>query len=497
MTIVSLVAYVGLAAIILTTLIIYLQKGYKNILMSFLQNFAGCLFIFSGFVKAVDPLGTAYKLEQYFDEFEYLFEGTWFSFLSGFFPWLAEYSVSLSVIMIVFEIVLGVMLILGHKPKFTAWAFFLLVVFFSILTGFTFLTGYVPPDVGFFDFSSWGPYVKSNMKVTDCGCFGDFLVLDPKVSFMKDLVLLLPSIYFIWKYKDMHQLFSTRWRNIITIATTVLFLLYCWNNYKWNIPGIDFRPFNEGKNVRARKMNEEEAQANVQITHYKLENKKDKSIKVLEYNEYLENYKTYKEDWKAIEQIKTEPTVKKTKISDFEITDMDGNDVTEDYLNDPDAHFMIVSYKLKGSPEEKTRTNIDTVYSYVDTTGLYNRTIDSSSVNVKTDIVESTETYIHNNWDGSFIDNWKTKVSRLITEAQGARVKSQAIIGGAGNETIEQLKKDIAQPYLVVYTADDILLKTIIRSNPGVVLWKDGKILDKWHIRKLPSFAEIKTKHGL
>ena len=75
----------------------------------------------------------------------------------------------------------------GYYRKWTAWLFFLIVFFFTILTGFTYLTGYVPLDANFFDFSAWGPYVKENMRVTDCGCFGDFIKLDPKISFFKDL----------------------------------------------------------------------------------------------------------------------------------------------------------------------------------------------------------------------------------------------------------------------------------------------------------------------
>ena len=95
------------------------------------MTLTGALFIFSGWVKAIDPLGTAYKMEQYFAEFESTFEHTWFSFLAPMFPFLSEYAISFSVFMIIFEIVLGLMLLIGAAPKFTSWAFFLLVAFFT------------------------------------------------------------------------------------------------------------------------------------------------------------------------------------------------------------------------------------------------------------------------------------------------------------------------------------------------------------------------------
>src|SRR5690606_36610265 len=108
-------------------------------------------------------------------EFYYTVNETWLSFIAPMFPWFSEHSISISVVMIVFEIVLGVMLLLGSKPKLTSWLFLLLVAFFTALTGFTYLTGHVPSGTNFFEFGKWGAWVETNMRVTDCGCFGDFL----------------------------------------------------------------------------------------------------------------------------------------------------------------------------------------------------------------------------------------------------------------------------------------------------------------------------------
>src|SRR5690606_24466403 len=103
MTLLTLCLYIAIAAAILTALIGFLKRELvKNWLMSFLQNFAGTLFIISGLVKAVDPLGTAYKMEQYFAEFAYTFQETALSFIAPVFPFLSSISVVFSVAMIIF-----------------------------------------------------------------------------------------------------------------------------------------------------------------------------------------------------------------------------------------------------------------------------------------------------------------------------------------------------------------------------------------------------------
>ena len=107
MTLSTLVISIAIVAVILTAIMGLVFRKVESWPISYLQNFVGALFIFSGWVKAIDPLGTAYKMEQYFAEFETTFEGTWFSFLAPMFPTLSEYALAFSVIMIVFEIILA------------------------------------------------------------------------------------------------------------------------------------------------------------------------------------------------------------------------------------------------------------------------------------------------------------------------------------------------------------------------------------------------------
>ncbi|HMQ47673.1 MAG TPA: DoxX family protein [Saprospiraceae bacterium] len=570
MTLSTLVISIAITALILTLIIGLTTKSIKNWIISYLQNFCGALFVFSGWVKAIDPLGTAFKMEQYFAEFEAAFSGTWFSFLAPLFPWLSKYAISFSVGMIVFEIVLGILLLIGGWRKFTAWAFFLLVAFFTFLTGFTYLTGYVPSDpvyvvqnvsgetreitgdevaelegawkaidtikVNFFQFGKWGPYVATNMKVTDCGCFGDFLVLEPKVSFLKDVFLLIPALVFLFFWRQKHQLFSAPIRTGIVLLSTTGLILYCFSNYKWDLPHADFRPFREGRNIRLERNMEEIAGGNIQTIAYELTNKASGEKKIIPVAEYLQTYKDYPKDSWDSEQITSEPSiqlvkskdapegyvipaaegedfeqelvkylkgrwkiasdtftkvVEPTKISDFEAGDANGNDKTYDILNEEGYSFMIIAYKLKAD-EVSTTTRVveDSIY-VVDTLAQ----ADSIILTRRLDRVDKrqVEEKVYT-WNNHYLEPWVNQVNPVMEAAAGNKIPVFAITALAEPEKLNSFR-EITQSTYPFYTADDIMLKTIIRSNPGVVLLKKGEIIQKWHYSKLPPFATIQSQY--
>jgi uncharacterized membrane protein YphA (DoxX/SURF4 family) len=451
MTLTTLLIYISIAAAGLTGITYFMLDKKDNILMSLLQNFCGALFIFSGYVKAVDPLGTAYKMEQYFAEFESTFADTAMSFIAPIFPALSNLAVGFSVFMIVLEIALGLMLILGARKKLTAWLFFLIVAFFTVLTGFTFLTGYVPSGVNFFAFSQWGEYLETNMKVTDCGCFGDFIKLEPYTSFLKDVFLLVPSLLFLFYTKQMHELFTEKTRDYSVLGLSVVVLLYCFSNYSWDIPGQDFRPFKVGTDVAATKQAEEDAAASVQTIGYTLINKANGETVELTTAEFLKVYQQYPEsEWEYNPQT-SKPAIEPTKISDFEVSDAEGYDQVPALLEDPGYSFVIVAYKFKGEA---------------------------------------------GNWDDGYVKKWQEDIQPVVTAARAAGHSVMAMTKFADDAYIEDFQKTIGADY-PFYRGDDIMLKTIIRSNPGVVLMKDGVILNKWHHKKLPSFEEITTEHQL
>jgi uncharacterized membrane protein YphA (DoxX/SURF4 family) len=495
MTLSTLLINIGIAAVILSAVLYFAYKSrIKSLLMTLIQNFCGVLFVFSGWVKAVDPLGTAYKMEQYFDEFYSTFEATWFGFLAPVFPYFSKHAIWFALIMIVFEIVLGVMLIIGARQKFASWAFLLLVAFFTVLTGFTYLTGYVPAEANFFQFGSWAEYNANNMKVTDCGCFGDFIKLEPKVSFFKDVFLLVPALFFVWKNRDMHQLFSVPVRNGIVGLSVSVLVVYCFSNYVWDLPQKDFRPFKKGADVRTIREAEQDAMAAVQITDWKLENKETGETLTVSNAEYMGNLSAYMGKYSVLEQIKGEPSIKPTKISDFQITDLDGYDITDDILYSEQPYFLVVNYMLKGDPKVMTRIVRDSVFS-IDTVSIF----DTGTLELDTqytvrsfdELIETEEEYIDQNWSTSYLKKHTDVLKPFTDAAKADGYTVMMAIGKSDPDAIGQF--DEATGLGIQYgMADDILLKTIVRSNPGVVLWQDGKILDKWHIKKLPDYAEVK-----
>jgi len=451
MTLTTILSLITAAALGLTGITYFLLKHKDSLLVSFLQNWTGALFLFSGYVKAVDPLGTAYKMEQYFAEFESTFADTAMSFAAPLFPAMAEYSVGFSVFMIVLEIVLGLALVIGFWPKLTSWLFFLIVAFFTVLTGFTFLTGYVPSGVNFFAFGDWGPFAETNMKVTDCGCFGDFLKLEPFTSFMKDVALMVPAVLFLFTSNKMHQLASAKTRTIAVGLLAVGSLLYGMSNYVWDIPGQDFRPFKVNTDVAGVKQAEMDAAAAQQVTGYSMVNKTDGTVKELSMTEFLKVYKDYPEDQWEYNQLKSPLTMEATKISDFEMTDETGDDPIPAMLEDDGYTFLIVAYKLKGDKGD---------------------------------------------WKQSYLDDWKNDIQPLARQAKAAGHKVYGLTKLNDPAAIADFRAAIGADY-PFWQGDDIMLKTIIRSNPGVVLMKDGVIINKWHHARLPEFEEMKGREIL
>ncbi len=494
MTLLGLIIRIAITAIILTGLNYLMSKKkpewaeIENWGISYLQNFCGALFIFSGYVKAIDPKGTAYKMEQYFGEFKTHF----FDFLLPVWDFFGEYALLISLIMIIFEIVLGVMLILGYTRKLTAWLFLLLVIFFTFLTGFTYLTGYVPEGVNFFSFGDWGSYEKANMKVTDCGCFGDYIKLEPKVSFFKDVFLLIPGILFLLIYAKKHVLFTKKIRNILLAISAVIVTAFCYINTYSGLPVKDFRPFKNGTDVRAVKADEEERVGNAPV-FYRVKHIDTKEVKDIPMDEYLKvfNDEDFKAKWEFVDQIREE--VKTTKISEFLVTGEDGTDVAQKILDHPGYHVMVVSYQWKYTEGQEKAIFKDSLF--VSDTLAVEGQADSFQIVQRLDRVNETEymktTY---DWNQAYADKYRKKINPLMEAAEKDGAWVYGITKPYSPEQIDEFRHEIQATY-PFFTADDILLKTIIRSNPGVVLWKDGKIIKKWHINHVPDYATMKANY--
>ena len=500
MTLSKLLIIITVLALIFSAIVILGFKKHKKIGLTFLQSFCGIFFIVSGWVKIIDPMGLGFKMQQYFAEFDAALEPTWMSFVNGLWPILDRHIFTFSMIMIVLEIALGIALLLGSAPKWASRIFFLLVLFFTALTGFTYLTGYVPTDKTFFQFSSWGEYLETNMRVTDCGCFGDFLKLEPKTSFFKDVFLLIPAIIFLAANKHFHKLMNKKIRNIILLVATVGLTVYGLSNYVWDIPHADFRPFKVNADIIKQKDAEIQAQADVEVVAYRLKNLEENTIVEIPYNQYLSNYTSVyadKSKWQTLEQVLTEPAIESTKMSEFAILSNDGYDIADEILAHPGYQFIIISYKLKGKEQSAQVTIQDTIFRY-DTIQVSNSEVvnDGGSEPKVVRVIDRIQdknvmqtTYL---WDEKFIDKYKSKISALSSAASGEGIRTIGLAGAAGINQRTSFKKATGVNF-DFYESDDILLKTIIRSNPGVLLLKEGVIIQKWHFNKLPSFEEIKN----
>ncbi|CAM1333905.1 DoxX family protein [Tenacibaculum aestuariivivum] len=174
----------------------------------------GLLFIYSGFVKLVDPIGSQYKFQEYFSEGVLNME------------FLIPYTLPFSILLIVVELVLGVMLLVGYKPKLTVWSLFSLNLVFLFLT--------------------WYSYTYN--KVTDCGCFGDALKLTPKETFYKNVVFMIFIIILIVGLKYIKPLISNKISTVITY-TSLLFSLIIVYHVLNHLPIIDFRAYAIGTNI--------------------------------------------------------------------------------------------------------------------------------------------------------------------------------------------------------------------------------------------------------
>src|SRR5690554_7106809 len=185
-----------------------------KVLTQFCRFFVGILFIFSGLIKLNDPVGFSFKLDEYFSE-------TVFNM-----PFLQDYTLSLALIIVTAEVLLGVMLLLGYMRKLTLWLLLLMIVFFTFLTFYS----------AYFN------------KVTDCGCFGDAIPLTPWESFWKDVILLVLIIILFVGRRYIRPIFTTNVRSMVVLVTFLLCLGLGYYVLQ-HLPIIDFRAYKIGTNI--------------------------------------------------------------------------------------------------------------------------------------------------------------------------------------------------------------------------------------------------------
>ena len=186
-----------------------------KLLIQLIRILVGGLFVFSGFVKLVDPIGSQYKFQEYFSESVLNIE------------FLIPYALPFAILLIIAEILLGVMILIGYKPTLTVWSLFVLTLIFLFLT--------------------W--YSAYYNKVTDCGCFGDAIKLTPWETFYKNVLLIGFILVLLLKIKMIQPIFKGSLPKVITFLSLASFLFIV-QHVLSHLPLIDFRAYAIGKNLQ-------------------------------------------------------------------------------------------------------------------------------------------------------------------------------------------------------------------------------------------------------
>ncbi len=375
--------------------------------MKFLANLSrilvGVVFIFSGFVKGVDPLGSNYKFIDYFNAFGMgglSFSALFFSFVLS----LAEF-------------LIGICLFLNIKTKWAAWG---ALLFMGVFTPLTLILAIKNP-------------------VTDCGCFGDAWVLSNWETFGKNIVLLAFTIMaFIYRNK-FKPLFNFLEQTVL-VAGTIIFMLciefYCYRH----LPILDFRPYAIGKNITEGMTIPEDAPHDEYQITLKYKNKNTGVIQEFDETNYpwqdTLNWEFHSSDQKLVKEGFKAP------IHDFVIEHPDLGNITEEILQDDNYTFLVVAYKL---------------------------------ANTSTEDLE--------------------KINKLADYAREQGYRFYGLTASNADEV-----KKFTETHHIPYefcVMDEIQLKTIVRSNPGLVLLKKGTIIDKWAHRDVPLLEDYQHKDPL
>lgn len=300
----------------------------KKFIINFSRLFVGILFIVSGLIKLNDPIGFSYKLDEYFSPAVFNL------------PIFVLYSLAIALFLVILEVVLGVMLLIGYKSKFTIRSLFLLIVLF------TFLTFY----------SAYFNVVK------DCGCFGDAIKLTPWQSFIKDVVLLFFILILVVNQKIIKPIFNATIQNILVFLSFVLsiFMGYWVINH---LPLKDFRAYKVGTNIRQSMEIPDGAPKSIteMIFIYKV-NGVNKEFTEKDLMSLPEGAEFVDRKDKIIVQGYVPP------IHDFKL-DLNGEDKTNFVLSNPKS-LIIVAYDLEKADENGIKKAIE-VFKTASQKGYY------------------------------------------------------------------------------------------------------------------------------
>ena len=348
------------------------------------------VFIFSGFVKAVDPMGSFYKFQDYLEAF-------------GMLQWIPDILVLMgAVVLSAIEFFVGICFAFGIRRGFSSLIILLLMAFMTPLT----------------------LYLAIANPVSDCGCFGDAVVLTNWQTFLKNVVL-MAAAWISFKHRKLIVRFISYKLEWIVSLYTILYVFgmsfYCLNH----LPVLDFRPYRIGVNILEDMSVPDDAEPSVYKSVFVLE--KDGVKREFTLDNYPDSTWTFVDSKSVLVKQGYEPP-----IHDFSLTDLEtGDDLTEQVLTDPGYTFLLVAHRI----EEADDSNID--------------------------LINELNDY-------------------AVEHGYGFYCLSSSL-----EDDIEQWKDNTGAEYAFCLV-DDITLKTMVRSNPGLILIKNGVILNKWSSNDLP-----------
>jgi uncharacterized membrane protein YphA (DoxX/SURF4 family) len=353
---------------------------------------AGLVFMFSGFVKGIDPWGFTYKLIDYFEAFHL--------------DWLEPTAIYLSVLVSALEFVIGFALLLNARPKLAAWGNLLFMAFFLPLT----------------------LYLAIANPVNDCGCFGDAIIMSNWETFFKNLVLMVLSIIIFSQRKKFKPAWKGWQQNIIIVIGFLIMFGFSYYSYQ-HLTIIDFRAWKTGSD-----MTQKMPPPKVYLTY---ENKNTGETKEWLSNNLPFDEPGFAETWEFVEQRVVEPDLPDNTLR---IENEEGINISEQLLNIEGYNFLLIAYDVKKADRE----------SMIDMEDFYRK-------------------------------------------AMQDELGFSAITGSLYQKSNDYKQKlNLSYPF---YLADDIALKTVIRANPGLLLLKDGVIMEKWHYNDFPEYDEFQKEY--
>ncbi len=370
-----------------------------------LRIILGVLFIFSGLVKANDPMGLVYKMDEFFEVMQSSLKESNWNTLADFMGFMSHYSFEFSVTMIAFEIVCGVAVLAGYAFRLFSILLLLLNIFFTFLTGYALYSG----------------------KIKECGCFGACIPLSPEATFYKDVVLTIMSVI-VWLYRSrITSIFSRHISTSVFILSVVFASAVQWWALE-HLPFVDCIGYKPGNNILQKMQPGPDFKPAVIESIFIYEKNGEKK----EFT--MDNYPWQDSTWKFVDR--KDKIVKEAtgepEIHDFILNDSNNTDQTQ-------AILSAKGYTLFWMVREQKKAHMDNV----------------------------------------------DKLRKLVGKAAELHIPFYALSSSNYEEANEFLFKwDIKLP---PYALDGTASKTAMRSNPGLMLLKDGVVVKKWSYRDYPS----------